>query len=686
MLLYSDSHSGPQSAMPLRKISEALSWRAQLFARKAGGDVPDLSWTELWQMTRVSGGFGLGGFVTKAQSIEGSIVNPFVSNDDLQAGARIFSEHCSLCHGSDGSGRHGPPLNRSGLKHGDSDLATYKVVRDGIPGATMIAADLKLSERWQVVAYIRTLQLQRSDDKDDDARHLHIQVTTERLLAAGTRTDEWLTYSGSLDGQRYVPLAEITPKNVSRLRLQWIRQFETMETRIAATPLVVDGIIFISMPPSNVVALDAKSGDVIWTFRRNLPADLPLCCGLINRGLAILGHVLFLGALDGYLVAIDANTGRMIWQTKVADPSDGYTLTGAPLIANQRVIVGVAGGEFGVRGYLAAYDAASGQQAWKFFTIPGPGQPGHQTWENDAWRTGGGATWNTGSFDPSLGLIYWGVGNPAPVYSRDVRPGDNLFTNSVIALHASSGKLAWYFQFTPHDEHDWDSTQTPILADVRVNGTPRKVMCWANRNGFYYVLDRVTGKFLTGTPFVEQDWASSLDSAGRPVPSEQRKVSYTGQLTRPGMAGATNWQNAAYDAQKGLIFVHATEGASVFTKSPNPRRGNRGIYLASGGSLVEPVMSVVRALDVMTGATRWERFGPPSKDFFLSYSGLLATRGGIVFGASRGYAFALDSTTGKELWRVFLGGETIAAPISFTVGGRQVVAVSVGRALFLFGL
>jgi alcohol dehydrogenase (cytochrome c) len=395
--------------------------------------------------------------------------------------------------------------------------------------------------------------------------------------------------------------------------------------------------------------------------------------------------VIFFGSPDGYLVAINANDGEILWQTLVASPSGGYSMTGAPLVINRTVVVGVAGGEYGIRGFLAAYDVSTGQQQWKFETIPGPGEVGHETWENDAWRTGGGATWNTGSYDPSTDLLYWGVGNPSPVFSGDVRPGDNLFTDSVIALHASSGKLAWYFQFTPHDEHDWDSAQTPVLADLVINGEVRKVICWLNRNGFYYVLDRVTGEFLLGVPFVELDWAQGLTAAGRPILSDVAKVATAGRRTRPGTDGGTNWQNPAFDQRRGSIFVPATLSTSVFTKQPlnRVRREPNGFLNGSGWSQREPATRVVRALDAATGRQKWEYISSKSG---REYGGLLSTEGGLVFGASGGVCFALDADTGREVWRLSLGGKTLSAPISFAIDERQVIAVTAGRALFVFGL
>ena len=664
---------------------ETVSWRAHLFARKAEGAVPDLSWRELWFMTRVRGGFGLEGFVRGGYSLQGALVNPYVTDNDHQSGARIFRERCAACHGNNGTGERAPALNRSGLSHGDADLAIYKVMRDGIPQTAMAAVAMSPQERWQVIGYLRTLQAATSRLRTEQLPPVDIQVSSEQICAAGSRSDRWLTYSGSLDGRRYTPLTEITRENVSRLRVRWIRQFSTNDKN-ESTPIVVGGVIFTVEPPADVVALDARSGELRWRYRGILPDKLPIIAARTNRGLAILGNVLFLGRLDDFLVAINATNGSVIWQTVVANPSDGFTMTGAPLIVNRSVVVGVAGGEYGIRGFLAAYDAETGRQQWKFNTIPGPGEFGHDTWKNDAWRTGGGPTWVTGSYDPSLDLLYWGVGNPAPDMLGDVRPGDNLFTCSMIALHASSGKLAWYLQFTPHDEHDWDAAQTPILADILIKGALRRVLCVANRNGFYYVLDRTTGEFLAGVPFVEQNWAKGLDSTGRPILSADAEVTPSGRLTKPG-SGGTIWQNAAFDHKSGLIFVPALEGALVFTKSLEARRADNGYYQASMGVSSAQAVPVVRALDAASGAKKWEYFSPDGKDSLANgNSGLLATGGGLVFGASGGFAFAIDSATGRELWRVFLGGDTWAAPISFTVDRRQIILVSGGRALFMFEL
>ena len=680
-----------RTVKPLSDAWPQISWRAQIYLKKALGGIPELSWVELLRMTAKEHGFGLSHVIAWGQSVDATLSSPYTSREDREAGGQLFRDHCARCHGPDGRGALGPPLARLGYKNGDSDVAIYRVLTDGIAGTAMGAANLSFAERWRVVAYLRTLQL-HPENSDDEARSLDIHVTSEQISGANGSPGEWLSYSGSLSGWRYSSLSEITPANVSQLRLRWVHQFTFNEpkferTPFEPTPLVANDTIFVTEPPATVVALDAKTGTVVWQYERPIPVDLPIETGRVNRGLAILDNSLFFGSIDGYLIAINANTGKVKWQTRVATSSDGYSLTGAPLVVNHSVVIGVAGGDYGARGFLAAYDTMTGQQQWKFDTIPGPGEPGHETWQNDAWKTGGGATWVTGSYDPSLDLLYWGIGNPTPAFTGEERPGDNLFTDSVVALHASSGRLAWYFQFTPHDEHDWDSGQTPILAGLLIDGLERKVICWPNRNGFYYVLDRVTGQFLVGAPFVEVNWVQGLTSGGRPIPADLGTVTEGGRVTKPGVYGGVNWEPAAFNPALGLVFVNATEGQSVFTKSAAGRvtRGaQRGFFPGSGGTMIGPITQVVRALDAATGAKRWEYHAPLPQG--TGKGGMLATAGGTVFGTSGGSLFALDAVTGKELWSVGLGGDTRAPPISFTSEGRQVIAALAGRAMFLFGL
>jgi alcohol dehydrogenase (cytochrome c) len=675
------------SAHTVRPLSDAwpqISWRAQIYLKKALGGIPGLSWAELLKMTTEEHGFGLRQVIEWGQSVDAALTGPYTSREDRQAGGQLFRDHCARCHGPDGRGAFGPSLAVLGYKNGDSEWAIYRVLTDGIARTAMLPTNLSFGDRWRVVNYLRTLQL-HSDNADNEQTPLNIHATSEQIRTTSDNTGEWLSYSGSLSGWRYSSLSEITTTNVPQLRLRWVHQFTFSEPKFEPTPLVVSDTIFVTEPPATVVALDAKTGAVIWEYERPIPVDLPIETGRVNRGLAILDDSLFFGSLDGYLIAINANTGKVKWQTRVARSSAGYSLTGAPLIVNHSVVIGVAGGDFGARGFLAAYDVMTGQQQWKFQTIPEPGEAGHDTWQSEAWKTGGGGTWVTGSYDPSVDLIYWGVGNPTPAFTGEGRPGDNLFTDSVVALHASSGRLAWYFQFTPHDEHDWDSTQTPILADLLIDGLKRKVICWPNRNGFYYVLDRVTGEFLVGTPFVEVNWAQGLTSGGRPISAEAGIVTEGGRVTKPG-EGGVNWEPAAFNPALGLIFVNAFESQSVFTKSTKDRvtRVEGGFFTGSGGTMLGTITQVVRALDAATGAKRWEYYAPRSAK--TGRGGMLATGGGTVFGTSGGSLFALDAATGKELWSVGLGGDTRAPPISFISDGRQVIAALAGRAMFLFGL
>jgi alcohol dehydrogenase (cytochrome c) len=523
------------------------------------------------------------------------------------------------------------------------------------------------------------------------------QVSYERLLRASDEPQNWLTYSGTYASQRYSLLRQIAPANVKTLEQKWVFQADSLE-KFETTPLVVDGIMYLTQAPSDAIALDAKTGRVFWTYRYYPSTDARPCCGSVNRGLAIRGDVLFLATLDAHLVALDAKTGRPLWDTKVADAAAGYALTVAPLVVKDNVIVGVAGGEFGIRGFIAAFDARTGREVWRFYTIPGPGEPGHETWKGDAWRSGGASIWVTGSYDPDLNLTYWGVGNPGPDWNPAQRTGDNLYSDSVVALDADTGKLKWFFQFTPNDPYDYDSTQVPVLVDAPWNGTPRKLMMWANRNGFFYVLDRATGQFLAGHPFVKVNWAGGLDAKGRPIPTPQPD----GSPTYPGVQGGTNWYSPSYSPRTGLFYVSAWENyASVFVKEEQKyeegRRfvGGRPASPIPGGQNVPslkrgPINSwtevagtgAVIAIDTRTGQSKWKFAMTDVTD-----SGVLTTATDLLFtGGREGYFHALDARTGALLWKVSLGGQVAAGPMTYQVDGKQYVTVAAGHALFTFGL
>jgi len=329
------------------------------------------------------------------------------------------------------------------------------------------------------------------------------QISYDRILHAETEPGNWLTYSGNYSGHRYSALDQLNPGNVARLKLAWVYQTAEMH-KFETTPLVDNGIMYLTEPPSHVTALDTRTGRVLWKYRRTAPQDVRVCCGQVNRGVAALGDLLFIGTVDAHLIALDARTGTVRWDVTVADYKKGYSLTAAPLAVKDKIILGMAGGEYGVRGFLDAYDARTGKQAWRFWTVPAAGEKGNETWDGESWKTGSATTWVTGSYDPGQNLVYWGTGNPGPDWNGIVRKGDNLYSDCLVALDADSGKLKWHFQFTPHDDHDWDSVQVPVLVDGDFRGQPRKMVLFGNRNGFYYVLDRVSGKYLASRELSKQ--------------------------------------------------------------------------------------------------------------------------------------------------------------------------------------
>jgi alcohol dehydrogenase (cytochrome c) len=531
------------------------------------------------------------------------------------------------------------------------------------------------------------------------AVHLRAQVSYDRILRASAEPQNWLTYNGTYNSQRYSTLAQVTPANVSRLELKWVVQNQVFGAW-QSNPLVVDGIMYVTQRPNDVMAVDARSGRLFWLYRHTPSPDAKVCCGANNRGVAILGDTLYLGTLDARLIAIDARNGKALWNVEVGDVKSGYSITLAPLVVKDKVIVGVGGGEFGIRGYVVAYDAATGKEAWRFYTIPGPGEPGHDTWAGDSWKTGGASIWVTGSYDPVLNLTYWGVGNPGPDWNPDQRKGDNLYSDSVVALDADTGHLRWHFQFTPNDGYDYDSTQVPILADLDWRGTPTKAMLWANRNGYFYVLNRETGRFLLGVPFVKVNWASGLDEKGRPIQTPQPE----GAPTWPGNQGGTNWYPPAYSPRTGLFYFSAWDNyATIYRKETAVYEAGKPFY-GGGFTVLAPTPAaptagigrkgpinnwtnevgkgVVMAIDPQTGQAKW-RFD----QFDVTDGGMLTTASDILFtGGREGYFLAFDARTGKLLWRINLGGQIVMAPITFQVDGRQYVSVIAGHTLMTFGL
>ena len=512
---------------------------------------------------------------------------------------------------------------------------------------------------------------------------LSAQVSYERLVNAEREPGSWLTYSGDYASNRFSALDEVTSENVSRLRPVWVYQMQGSGA-FETSPIVADGVMYVTEPPAMVSALDAKTGRAFWTWTRPMPSELrTLGFPPTNRGLAILGDTLFVGTLDSHLVALDRSSGAVRWDVQVADNALGYAITAAPLALEDKVIVGVSGGEAGIRGFLDAYDAASGERIWRFYTIPGPREPGHETWEGEAWKTGGGATWLTGSYDPELDLLYWGTGNPAPDWNGDVRPGDNLYTCSLIAIDADSGELRWHFQFTPHDVHDWDANQIPVLVEANVGGRARKLVAMANRNAFFYLLDRETGEFLLARPYSKQTWAKEIDEAGRPVVLPGTEPSELGTLVWPSLQGATNWFSPSFSPRTGLLYVAVREMGSHYFKSEVEYEP--GEYFMGGGERAlagDDASGAIRALDVATGEMRWEfrQHSPP-------WAGVLSTAGGLVFaGSEEGNFYALDARTGEPLWQFQTGGDVRSNPIAFQIDGRQRVAVAAGRALLVFGL
>jgi alcohol dehydrogenase (cytochrome c) len=509
-----------------------------------------------------------------------------------------------------------------------------------------------------------------------------IQEIVDGLKADGSR---WLTFGGNYANHRFSPLTQITPDNVAKLQPQWTFQTATLGN-FETTTLVRDNILYVTGPQNLAWALDARTGKQIWRYRRELPPGLTACCGLVNHGFGVLGDKLFMTTLDAHLLALDMKTGAVAWDATMEEYKNGYASTLSPLVVHDKVIVGVAGGEYGIRGFIDAYDAQTGKRVWRLYTIPGPGEPGNNTWSGDSWSRGGSGIWATGAYDPELNLVYIGTGNPGPDYHSESREGDNLYSCSMLAIDADTGKIRWHYQFTPHDVHDWDSTQVPILADITVAGQPRKVLMTANRNGFYYTLDRTNGKLIVGKPFVQTTWAKEVGNDGRPILLPGYIPDEKGEFTCPDITGGTNFWPPAYDPNTKLFYVNAREVcATYYAWKPEFNQGDRftGGAAQRARDRNSPPYGALRAIDPATGERKWEY-----KYINPSTSGLLTTASNLIFsGDAEGNLLALDSRTGKLLWRYQMGATLHGtSPVTYMLDGKQQLLVPSGTTLTAWAL
>ena len=505
-------------------------------------------------------------------------------------------------------------------------------------------------------------------------------VTPARLVDSPNSLADWLLYGGNYANWRYSALADVNRQNIGKLVPVWIFQ-AGVQGQVAVSPVVADGVMYFTAAYNNLYALDAVSGKLLWHYEHQMPSDLRLCCGPANRGVAIVGDKLYMATLDARLIAFERTTGKVIWNIVMDDYKTGYSATGAPLVIKDMVIIGSGGGEFAARGFIDAYDVDTGQRRWRRYTVPTAGEPGVETWAGESWKTGGAPAWATGTYDADLNLLYWSTGNPSPLFNGDARTGDNLYSDSVLALNPDTGDLRWHFQYTPHDVWDYDATNGLIVIDIKHAGKTVRAVAQPNRNGYLYVLNAATGKFINGAQYVEKlNWAKGLDANGRPrVDKSLYPVADTARgMVCPGSLGGNNGSfTYAYSASTRLMYVPTIESCLALVKEGGAfKRGD--VYL--GGSIGDTDGTTLKsyghlsAIDPESGKIKWRY-----RDKYPLVGGALATGGGLVFtGNQEGYALALDDTSGKVLWKFQTGSGIRSQPITFKLEGRQYVAIASG--------
>jgi len=636
----------------------------------------------------------------------------FMNPQTADSGRPVFENRCGGCHGADGTGGElGPAIVTRLASRNDQELAA--LITSGIPGRGMPAFNLSSREMSDLVAFLRRL---RPGRRGSAPVHKRIETTKgetldglvvgESSLDLQLRTDDgrihllrpagnkfrpvtsevnWPTCNGDPGGNRYSTLSQIDKSNVRRLAPKWVFNFPNT-ARMETTPVVVDGLMYVSAA-NECYALDAGTGREVWHFQRPRTRGLlGNAAGGFNRGVTVSGERLFMVTDHAHIIALNRFSGEQLWDTEMADWHQNYNATSAPLMAGNLVVSGTAGGDEGARGFVAAFDQASGKEAWRFWTVPRPGEPGSETWKGDEIEHPGSVTWMTGSYDSGTGLLYWPTGNPGNDLNGDRRGGDNLYSSCILALDAKTGRLKWYYQFTPHNVWDYDATQPSVLVDAAWKGRPRKLMLHADRNGFFYVLDRTNGELLLAKPFVKKlTWAREVGSDGRPVTNPNQEPTVQGNKICPALEGATNWFSTAYHPATGLYYVQALESCVIFLKRELQWAAGRG-YMGGTTRPVpdEPGQKILRAIDIQTGEIRWElpQTGPAN-----SWGGVLATAGGIVlFGEDGGLFTAADASTGARLWQYPIGQVWKASPMTYVFDGKQHVAVAAGSNLISFAI
>ncbi|HXI32223.1 MAG TPA: PQQ-binding-like beta-propeller repeat protein [Vicinamibacterales bacterium] len=629
-----------------------------------------------------------------------------------EAGRRTFVSQCAGCHGTDGNGGElGPAITTRVAARTDADLAS--LLAQGLTVSGMPAfPNLTRDESADVIRYLRTLRprsgsaparaklplidgsvveglvLNRSAldlQLLGDDRRLHLlRKNGDRYRAVTSQTD-WPTYNGQTSGSRYSALAQITPGNVARMVPRWIFSLPNT-SRLQVTPVVVDGVMYVTAA-NECYAIDAGAGREIWHYQRPRTKGLVgNAAGGINRGVAVAGDRVFMVTDHAHVIALNRFTGALLWETEMADWHQNYNATGAPLAVGSLVVTGSSGGDEGVRGFVAAFDQATGREAWRFWTVPRPGEPRADTWRGKGIEHPGATTWLTGTYDPELDTVYWPTGNPSPDLIGDDRPGDNLYSDSIVALDARTGTLRWHFQFTPHDVWDYDAQETPALVDVMWRNRPRKLLVQANRNGFFYVLDRTDGAFLFGTQYAKNvTWATGLDAKGRPVVVPNMEPTLAGRRVCPSLDGASNWYSTSCNPATGLYYVQTNDKCGIFTRENMEWAAGKGFM---GGSFKqapdEPAQRVLRAIDIQTGTIAWEL---PQTGAVDSWGGTLSTAAGIViFGEDSGALMAADARNGTPLWSFQTSQLWKASPMTYMFDNRQYVAVASGSNIISFGL